>query len=88
VVDPKRCIRCRVCLHNCPIAEVYVEHIVIPVILGDPEAWRRKTREHLQDVLRKIKSVLKIVKPEVFTSPKPAEKPSDYAPTANFFESL
>ncbi|MCI4435886.1 MAG: phosphoadenosine phosphosulfate reductase family protein [Ignisphaera sp.] len=59
VQNPSMCIRCRFCLYNCPIAEVYVEHIIAPLILNDPEAWRRKTREHNIDVLKKIKSFIK-----------------------------
>lgn len=58
LLNRERCRRCRLCLYNCPIAEVYVEHIVTPLLFNNPEAWRRKTREHHREVLRKLKDVL------------------------------
>ncbi len=84
---PERCISCKLCLYNCPIAEMYVEHIVAPLIFNDPEAWRRKSREHQEEVLKKIKSLLRKMRPELFTQPtQVAEKAKEYAATATFFE--
>ncbi len=89
VIDFSRCIRCKLCLYNCPIAEVYVEHIVTPLIFRDPEAWRRKTREHHLEVLKKIKSLLKKLRPDLFPEKaKTEEKPREYASTQSFFDML
>ena len=81
-----RCISCKLCLYNCPIAEVYVEHVITPLIFDDPEAWRRKTREHQDEVLKKIKTLLKKIQPELFSQTKEVSKKMEYAPTAAFFD--
>jgi phosphoadenosine phosphosulfate reductase len=60
VIDKKRCIQCKFCVYNCPVAEVYVEHVVAPIVFGDPEAWRRSTREHHSEVLEKIANFVKM----------------------------
>ena len=62
VIDPNNCIHCRLCLRVCPIAEVYIEHLVIPLILGTPLAWRRSSREGFEEVLSKITTLLSINK--------------------------
>ncbi len=86
VSEPSKCIGCKMCLYNCPVAEVYVEHVVAPLIFDDAEAWRRKTREHHQEVLKKIKKLLKQLKPEI-AQPR-TEPPKEYAATMNFFDML
>ncbi len=53
------CIRCKFCLYNCPVAEVFVEHVVAPLIFNDAEAWRRPSREHHNEVLKKIREFVK-----------------------------
>jgi len=58
-IDKKKCIQCKFCVYNCPVAEVYVEHVVAPIIFSDPEAWRRSTREHHSKVMEKISSFVK-----------------------------
>lgn len=63
-IDKSKCIRCKFCVYNCPIAEVYVEHVVTPIIFGDPEAWRRKTREHHAEVLEKMREFIKSMTPD------------------------
>jgi phosphoadenosine phosphosulfate reductase len=91
VQNPSMCIRCKFCLYNCPIAEVYVEHIIAPLILNDSEAWRRKTREHNIDVLKKIKNFIK--SQQLKTMPaqirqEKERKTSQEPQIADFFNSL
>lgn len=59
VKNKSKCIRCKFCVYNCPVAEVYVEHVITPLIFDDAEAWRRPSREHHNEVLKKIKSFVK-----------------------------
>lgn len=40
-------IGCRVCLEICPISEVLVEKIVLPLITGNYKIWVRKTRRRI-----------------------------------------
>lgn len=86
VYSEDHCISCKLCLYNCPVAEVYVEHVIAPLIFDDPEAWRRKTREHQDEVLKKIKALLKKIRPELFPRTEEASKRMEYAPTAAFFD--
>ena len=47
-VYPEKCIHCKLCLDNCPLAEVTVERVYTALALGEPTAWRRsgkRTRE-------------------------------------------
>lgn len=44
-----KCVNCRICIDACPIAENIVEKIVVPLITGDPKAWKRKSRRRLND---------------------------------------
>jgi len=81
-----RCISCKLCLYNCPIAEVFVEHVIAPLIFDDPEAWRRKTREHQDEVLKKIKALLRKIRPELFSRSEEVGKKGEYASTAAFFD--
>ncbi|RLG88010.1 MAG: hypothetical protein DRO15_03815 [Thermoprotei archaeon] len=62
VVNSSNCIHCRLCLRVCPVAEVYVEHLVIPLIINTPLAWRRPCREGFEEVLSKITTLLSISK--------------------------
>jgi len=81
-----RCISCKLCLYNCPIAEVFVEHVIAPLIFDDPEAWRRKTREHQDEVLKKIKALLRKIRPELFSRSEEVGRKGEYASTAAFFD--
>jgi len=84
VVDPEMCIRCGMCLRNCPVAEVFIEHVVAPLIFGDAEAWRRPTREHNIEVMKKAKKLVQ----QLGVAPSAPERPKDYADTSGFFSML
>jgi len=58
VSNKSKCIGCKFCIYNCPIADVYVEHVITPLIFNNYEAWRRKTREHHNEILEKIKTFI------------------------------
>lgn len=49
------CPHTHICIDVCPIAEVLVERVVIPLILNDPGAWKRKSRPHREEVLERLK---------------------------------
>ncbi len=84
VVEPELCIKCGMCLRNCPIAEVFIEHVVVPLIFDDPEAWRRPTREHNIEVMKKAKKLVQ----QLGVAPSRTEAPKDYADTSSFFSML
>lgn len=81
------CIRCKFCLYNCPVAEVYVEHVITPLLFDEAEAWRRKTREHHNEVLKKIKSFIKLQVTKSTVAQKMQAKPSETPSIADFFSS-
>jgi len=85
VVDPSRCLRCGMCLRNCPVADVFVEHVVAPLIFSDAEAWRRPTREHNIEVMKKARELMKML--GVASSTK-SEPPREYAEASSFFSML
>lgn len=86
VQKPSMCIRCKFCLYNCPVAEVYVEHVVAPLLFDDAEAWRRKTREHHDEVLKKIRSYIKLQTPaKSTTTQKAQDKPFEVPSISDFF---
>ncbi len=43
------CPACRVCLEACPIADVLVEKIVVPLITNDPHVWSRPSRRRAME---------------------------------------
>lgn len=47
----KPCIGCRICLEVCPISEILVEKIVLPLITNDPGIWKRPSRKHGVEVI-------------------------------------
>lgn len=51
------CIGCRLCLEVCPIADVLVEKILIPLITGNVRAWKRKTKYRREDVIRSFRAL-------------------------------
>lgn len=51
------CLSCRICIENCPISEMLVEKIVMPLILDDTTAWRRRTRFKREDLLKSFKTM-------------------------------
>ncbi len=51
------CLSCRICVENCPISEMLVEKTVMPLILGDVKAWRRRTRFKREDLLKSFRAM-------------------------------
>ncbi|MCX8198824.1 MAG: phosphoadenosine phosphosulfate reductase family protein [Sulfolobales archaeon] len=51
------CSSCRICIENCPISEMLVEKIVVPLILDDVTAWRRRTRFKREDLLKSFRTM-------------------------------
>lgn len=51
------CPSCRICLDVCPISEVLVEKVVLPLITGDPAIWKRSSRRHGPEILESFKMV-------------------------------
>ena len=47
----KPCNACRICLEVCPISEVLVEKVVLPLITDDPGIWKRPTRRHGTEII-------------------------------------
>jgi len=60
IINPATCITCRACLDICPIADVLVEKIVISLILGKYDAWRRKSRRKREKVAKFLESLLRV----------------------------
>ncbi len=44
VIDSKKCISCKICVHECPIADLIVDKIVASIILKRYDGWRREGR--------------------------------------------
>ncbi len=57
-VDPGKCIACRICIDTCTIAEVYVEHVIVPLLFNKPLAWKRISKRKIEDTLEKEKTLL------------------------------
>ncbi len=51
VVNAGTCIHCKLCIDNCPLADVTVERIYSALILDDPVAWRRPGRRTHESVI-------------------------------------
>ncbi|OYT38499.1 MAG: phosphoadenosine phosphosulfate reductase [Desulfurococcales archaeon ex4484_58] len=48
--DPlNKCSGCRICLEVCPVSEVLVEKVVVPLIINDPRAWSRPSRRRAEE---------------------------------------
>ena len=57
-VSADKCIRCKLCIDNCPVAEVYVEHLALAVPLDDYYSWKRGSRRKRGEVVEKAKKLL------------------------------
>ncbi len=53
VVDAGTCIHCKLCLDNCPLADVTVERVYSALLLGEPTAWRRQGRRTHESVVQR-----------------------------------
>ncbi len=58
IIDSSKCITCKLCLDVCPICEMLVDRVAAGIILNKPDAWRRKTKRHREDVLKLMKRIL------------------------------
>ena len=83
-VNPETCIHCKLCLDNCPLAEVTVERIYPALTLGDPTAWRRQGRRTRESVIRRYLTLkgykieegkTRMVDEDVMTLPPSLEEP-------------
>ena len=63
VVNPEKCVSCRICVDTCPLAEVYFEHIVLPIMRNDPTPWKRPTKRKIADTIAIAKKLLGIEEP-------------------------
>jgi len=52
-VEPSKCIHCKLCLDNCPLADVVAEKVYSALALGDPLAWRRSGRRTHESVVER-----------------------------------
>ncbi|AFK50742.1 phosphoadenosine phosphosulfate reductase [Thermogladius calderae 1633] len=46
------CPSCKLCIDTCPLADQLVEKVVIPLILGNPKAFKRSSRRHGTDIIQ------------------------------------
>ncbi len=60
----KPCMGCRICLEVCPISEVLVEKVVLPIITNDPGIWKRPSRRHGSEIIETFRLVGMIPKEE------------------------
>jgi len=63
-VDASRCIHCKLCLDNCPLADVVVEKVYAALALGTPLAWRREGRRRHESVVERYLKLKGYGKPE------------------------
>jgi phosphoadenosine phosphosulfate reductase len=63
-VDASRCIHCKLCLDNCPLADVVVEKVYAALALGTPLAWRREGRRKHESVVERYLKLKGYEKPE------------------------
>ncbi len=63
-VRADKCIRCKLCIDNCPVAEMYVEHLALAVPLDTYYSWKRGSRRKREEVVEKAKKLLAPSQPE------------------------
>ncbi len=51
------CTGCRLCLEVCPLADVLVEKILVPLITGDVRAWKRPTKYRREEVIESFRAM-------------------------------
>ncbi|AEM39495.1 phosphoadenosine phosphosulfate reductase [Pyrolobus fumarii 1A] len=69
VTNPEKCVSCRICIDTCPLAEVYFEHIVLPLVRNDPTPWRRPTKRKIEDTIATAKKLMGIEEPSKEVKP-------------------
>ena len=53
VIDGSKCIHCKLCLDNCPLADVVADKIYSALMLDNPTAWRRSGRRSHESVVER-----------------------------------
>ncbi len=48
----ENCDRCKICIDVCPVAEVLVERVVLPLLTDDPAIWKRPSRRHGDELIK------------------------------------
>jgi len=51
------CSGCRLCLEVCPLADVLVEKILVPLITGNVRAWKRSTKYRREEVIESFRAL-------------------------------
>ncbi|MCE4614732.1 MAG: phosphoadenosine phosphosulfate reductase family protein [Desulfurococcales archaeon] len=62
VVDASTCIHCKLCIDNCPISDVTVEKVIIPLNEGEITAWRRKWKRSRESIIKRYYKLKKEAK--------------------------
>ena len=52
-VEASKCIHCKLCLDNCPLADVVAEKVYAALALDTPLAWRRSGRRSHESVVER-----------------------------------
>ena len=58
IINASKCLHCRLCIYNCPISDVFFEHLVAALALDRYDAWRRTTRPPRKLVVEAAKKLL------------------------------
>ncbi len=75
VVDTKKCISCKICIHECPIAELIVDKLIASLILKRYDGWRREGRVESKKKIDNTIKLLAVIKSATYRDAK-SEKPS------------
>ena len=78
-ISPAKCTACKLCLDTCPIAEVYVEKVELPRLLGRIDASKRPSKRRISDMVEKAKTLYKLA------APKEEKTPEETVPWSTIF---